>query len=256
MDERSAEAKARTILERDRPRSPLSHLSLPLAIVAVVGLCLGFSLLEDRLGRRLAGTSPGGREGPPRLVPVLVASADPSPFIMVQVGMAERDDLFLCTTMPTVTCSNLTQSPAITEVWPVLDTTVQRVAYYSVGDASTELYVLALPNGMALPLTVHAGMSGLHTDFEITPTLAPSFAPDGSWVAFPAQAVKGNAVELFVAQDDGQQVLRVTDLGYRVRDYIWLDDKKLVIAVQWPDDTMRYWIAQLESGEVQLDPLP
>ena len=258
MDNQSAETIARkTLRELDRRRTPFSLLLLSLIVLVLVGFCLGLSWIKQFLERRDGGESPEGCKDTLRLIQAPAQSATPASFILMQTGMAGRDDLFLYTTVPTITHRNLTESPAITEMWPVLDVITQRVAYYGVGEAGTDLYIQSLPDGMALPLTVHAGESGLHTDFEITPTIAPVFAPNSRWLAFPAQAKKHGAIELFIAQDDGQRVLRVTDLGYQVRDYIWLDDHTLVIAVQWSDGTSHHWIARLgPQGEPRLEPLP
>lgn len=256
MDDKSAEAIAReTLIKLDQRKAPLSSLVVPLAVLALVVLCLGISWIAQYSERRPAGTRAEGRHSTPRLIPVPVKRGAPSLFITVQTGIAERDDLFFHTVVPTTTYRNLTQSPSITEVWPVIDTTGQYVAYYGIGESGTDVYILDLSDGTALPLTVHAGASGLHTDFEITAMVGPAFSPNGMWLAFPAQAKDYDAIELFIAQDDGQQVLRVTDLGYQVRDYIWLDDHKLVIAVQRPDGTLHYWTAQLEPQRIRLEPL-
>ena len=222
----------------------------------VVGLCLGISLIGRRSARCPAGASAESQHAAPRLVPLPTESGGPSPFIVVQTGIAGHDDLFYYTMVPTTTYRNLTKSPVITEVWPVLDTTSGRVAYYGVSEAGIDLYIQGLPEGTATPLTVHAGESGLHTSFEITTTIGPVFSPSGRWLAFPAQAIKHDAVELFIVQDDGQRLLRVTDLGYHVRDYAWLDDRTLVVATQWSDGTVHYWTARLEQQGIRLELLP
>jgi hypothetical protein len=96
----------------------------------------------------------------------------------------------------------------------------------------------------------------LHSAFEITPTISPAFSPGSEWLAFPAQARKSSVVELFVARYDGQMVVRVSNLEYKVHDYLWLDDRTLVFAVQWPDGTFHYWRARLEGNVFQLEALP
>ena len=176
---------------------------------------------------------------------------------MVQTGVAGFDDLFLHTVTPTITYHNLTESPAITETWPTFDATAQRVVYYGVGENSTDLYIQSLPDGAALALTVRAGKSGLHTQYEIVSVFAPVFSPDGSWLAFPAQAKESGAVEVYVARDSGQFVSRVTDLGYQVRDCIWIDDRTLTILAQRPDGTYQKWVARsISQGEFQLESVP
>jgi hypothetical protein len=111
-----------------------------------------------------------------------------------------------------------------------------------------------LPAGLGFPVTIQAGGSGLHSDFEIAALRSPAFSPDGSWIAFPAQDTNG-VVEVFVARRDGRQVLRATDLGQRVQDYTWLDKKTLVVEVHWPDGTFHHWIAQMETSGIRLTPL-
>ena len=174
--------------------------------------------------------------------------------LSIKKGLGSQDDLFQCTAA--FDCVNLTQSPGITEVWPVLDAAAEKVAYYGVGEQATELHVLELSTSAITPVTLRAGTSGLHTKFVIIPNHAPVFSPDGDWLAFPAQAHEGGAVELFVARTDGQQVLCVSDLGHQVQDYIWLDAQTLLIHVQREDDAVSYWAACWDGAAFQLESLP
>lgn len=234
----------------------LSRYSLLLAVIVVAVLCVVLSLGQQPPSARFnSALFALGTEDERRAASVLTQSGDGSTVVAVRPGVGERDDLFACTPILTTTCTNLTQSPAVTESWPVLDRAGDRIAYYGSNETGTELFLLDLRSEAMLPLTVRADASGLHTSYEIAPSLAPAFSPDGRWIAFPAQKGESNVVELFVARDDGQRVIRVTDLGNTLRDYVWLDSETLIIAVEWSDETLRYWTARLESGTFRLEPL-
>jgi hypothetical protein len=252
----SLTSAAREALQAQPPAPPVSRLAVPLVIAAVLVLCLATAWMAETARRQTAQLGTAGATQANRLLALTGTSATLSGYLLVQPGAAGRDDLFLCTAAVTVTCQNLTQSPGAAEVWPVLDPTAQHVAYYGLGQAGTDLYLLALPDGTAQPLTLHAGESGLHSSFEITPTTGASFSPNGEWLAFPAQALKHGAVELFVAKTDGQTVLRVSNLEQNLRDYIWLDDRTLVFIVQWPDRTLHRSQARLEGSSFVLEELP
>ncbi|MBC7227470.1 MAG: PD40 domain-containing protein [Thermoflexales bacterium] len=148
----------------------------------------------------------------------------------------------------------MTRSPSVREIWPALDNEGARIAVYGIGESGTDLYVIDVASQAMLPLTVRADTSGLHEEYQIAPVLAPAFSPDGQWVAFPARKGRNGALELFVARSDGQQVLRVTELGHELRDYTWLDSKTILIAVRWTDHTLHYWIARWEGGGFRLEP--
>lgn len=230
--------------------SPLSRYVLLVTILIIAMLCAVLSWLNPQRGQLLAGRRSTDKVDVPRLVPVLAGSSGSSSFVMVKPGLAGRDDIFFCTSVPTTTCdTNLTESPAVTEVWPVLDAAAEQVAYYGIRESSADLYLLELSDGVGIPLTVRAGSSGLHTRFVITTTVGAAFSPDGKWLVFPVNVRDSAAIELFAARSDGQQVLPVTDLGYQVRDYIWLDDETLIIAVRRPDGTLQHMKARLIADE-------
>lgn len=251
------DAKAqKTLAGLSQRKAGFSRYTLLVAIAILVGLCAVLSFVERPWSQHVETQSMEDSKVAPRLVLVPVGTASPPAYIKVQTGIGKRDDLFFCEAAPTVICDNLTQSPALTEKWPALDVNGAEVAYYGVGEGQTELFRLSLTTKASLPITVRSGASNLHTDYEIASIVAPAFSPSGLWVAFPAQAVKGDAIELFVAKADGQNVRRVTDLGYRVSDYIWLDDQTLVVAVHRIDGMIQQWKARLEFEPIQLEPLP
>jgi Tol biopolymer transport system component len=140
------------------------------------------------------------------------------------------------------------------EAQPALSPDAEDVAYYGIREGDTELYLSRASDQTVLPLTVRADESGLHVDFGITTVLRPAFSTDGRWIAFPADDGH-ETIELFVARHDGQDVRQVTDLGHQVCDYVWLDDRTIVVAVRQSDKTVHYWAARFESGEFKLEAL-
>lgn len=257
MADQSTEERAKSLLvelqQQQLSRSPW-WLALILALALLLVMALSLLDVDKRAGDTASGFPPPSRARSLLVLPA--ASATPASFLVVQPDVDGLDDIFTCGVVPTRTCTNLTSSPAVAEAWPVLDGTGQQIAYYALSDAGTELFLRSLAAGTSIPLTVSAGKSGLHTAYEITPTIAPAFSPKGGWIAFPAQAEKGDAVELFAAQTDGQDVRRVTNLGHGVRDYVWIDDWTLVVAVVRPDGTLQLWKARLDLIPAQMEPLP
>lgn len=242
---------AQQLLEETTPSEGRYTRFIPLlALLVVAVICAVFYWQTPRTGVGSQATAVPDSATVPRLLTLPIT---PTHFLAVQAGLEQQDDLFLCT--ETFQCTNLTQSPVLTELWPVLNASANRVAYYSLGELGTEIFVLTLPTTTTLPVTVRAGTSGLHIDFEIITTHGPAFSPEGVWLAFLAQACKGEAVELFVARTDGQQVLRVTDLGYQVQDYVWLDVETLLVLALRPDGTASYWITRRNGSAFQLKAL-
>ncbi len=173
-----------------------------------------------------------------------------------QYVMLEDDDLYICETVTeTYSCDNLTQSPAVEEVQPVLHKDSEQIAYYGLSDSVIHLYTLELKSRTTSLVTLRSGETGLHTEYKILPTLAPVFSPNGQWVAFSAQSTKNNVVELFAARADGQQVLRLTDLSYQVLDYTWLNDDTILVVAQRPNGELGYWKAYLPPGKSKPDDL-
>jgi hypothetical protein len=149
----------------------------------------------------------------------------------------------------------------------VLDAIENRVAYYSEGEGSAEVMLLDLPPTSTLSasarfpvtitvLTEQAGTSGLHIDFQVSPTNAPVFSPDREWVAFPVQATKGEAVELFIAQTDGRKVRQVTDKGWMVKGYIWVTDEIILMSLERRNGKAEQWRAVLSADDVALERIP
>jgi hypothetical protein len=149
-------------------------------------------------------------------------------------------------------------------MWPVLDTTARRAAYYSVGEGRAEVALVDLPPTSALSagarftvtittLTQQAGSSGLHVDYQVSPTNALVFSPEGEWVAFPGHAVSGKALELFVAHTKGGKVLQVTDKGWMVREYIWVSRDAILVTLERPDGRSQQWKATLSADIVTLE---
>lgn len=183
-----------------------------------------------------------------RLLTLPYSSTVPSRYVML-----ENNDLYICETVTqTYSCDNLTQSPAVEEVQPVLHKDSEKIAYYGLSNSVIHLYTLDPISRTTTILTLRSDTTGLHTDFVILTTLAPAFSPDGAWVAFPAQSVKSEVVELFAARTDGQQVLRVTDIAYQVLDYTWLSDNELIIVFQRRNGELEYRKAYLQSGKFLL----
>jgi hypothetical protein len=145
------------LADLERRPSPTPPLAIPVALLAIALLCVALSWLrQSRPGLGLVLRVPQ-LPGSARVIGVPSISGEPLACILTRSGAAGREDLFLCTSAPTLTCQNLTESPGLTEAWPVVDPAGQHVVYYGVGESGTDLYMLTLPNGSALPLTLHAG---------------------------------------------------------------------------------------------------
>jgi len=242
---------AADLLKKRPAQTPAVTWVIPLSLIVLAIVFLVF--MNQGPSIRNAGTSqPRAQVFSKHL---LVLLEDSTYFLSVHPGLGNRDDLFRCTA--SLECVNLTQTPALTETWPVLDADGERVAYYGLGDnQQADLFVLTLPATTTLPVTLRAGDSGLHTDYHVIPILAPAFSPNGLWLAFPAQASKGETVELFVARTDGQQVLRVTGLGQQLQDYIWLNNDTLIIRILKADGTTALWQAHWQGSDFDLQIKP
>jgi hypothetical protein len=235
-------------------KSFLRQFLLVGALLVVILACIVLGWVDRHwgplLGQETAAYSDAVSGTATQLV-LLPSTTGASAYLKVQASTEERSDIFHCTTQViTHTCTNLTQSPAVAEVWPVLNPTgaiTAQVAYYGVSETGIDLFAMDLTSGSSLPLTIRAGGSGLHASHEITTTHAPVFSPDGQWIVFPAQATKGNAIELFAARTDGQEVVPVTDLAYQVQDYVWIDRETITIAAQRPDGWLQYLVARFDA---------
>lgn len=245
--------EAKQLLAQASDHSSLARFSLLGALLVLAVLCFLFYQFYPANGLPFRRNSSSTTAD---IISNLVMLPGTSSFFLsVHPGLGNRDDLFRCTA--SLECVNLTQTPALTETWPVLDADGERVAYYGLGDnQQADLFVLTLPATTTLPVTLRAGDSGLHTDYHVIPILAPAFSPNGLWLAFPAQASKGEAVELFVARTDGQQVLRVTGLGQQLQDYIWLNNDTLIIRILKADGTTALWQAHWQGSDFDLQSKP
>lgn len=257
MTDPTIEREATELLtELDQHRATPRPWILPALVVLALLTCVAASILRTGLPQRQFGPVSTSPANAPRLLSLPNTSAGAAAFLLVQPGLADRDDIFHCTAVLSDTCANLTNSPAFSEAWPVLDPAGRQIAYFGLGDSDAEVFLRTLPTSTTVPLTVLAGDSGLHTDFKVASILAPAFAPDGMWIAFPARAVKGDSVELFLAQADGQKVLRATTLQYRLCDYAWLDNQTLTFLVRLPNGSLQKGQVVLQGDQVQQEMSP
>ena len=216
-----------------KPGISPAPLTLPLVFIVLAILCGVFTLAGQYLrpAPTIAILTFESLEAP--LLVKLPSSILGPRFVRAALGEGKSNDLYLYASTSISEPVNLTRSPAINEVWPVPDSNGEHVAYYGINGTDIEVYLLYIDRSRApLPLTVKAGNSALHNGFEITPTLAPSFSPSQTWVAFPAHSGNGDVVEVFIAQTDGQQVVRATTLNQQVVDYVWLDNDTLIVTYQ------------------------
>jgi hypothetical protein len=226
-----------------QPRVPLLPLIGAVLLVALVFLVLTQTTPQPTRQTDLPRTMAV------QYLVTLPLSNSVTQFVRVAPGEGGRNDIYLYSSAIISDPINLTKSPAIDEVWPVPDSNGEHVAYYGINGTGVEVYLLHTDRSRApLPLTVRAGNSALHNGFEITPTLALSFSPSQTWVAFPARSDKGDVVEVFIAQTDGQQVVRATTLNQQVIDYIWLDDNTLAVTYRSPDSTLHSVVYPLNSS--------
>jgi hypothetical protein len=75
-------------------------------------------------------------------------------------------------------------------------------------------------------------------------------------VAFPAQDTNGKALELFIAQVDGQKVRPVTDKGWMIKEYVWIKDDTILVTFQRPSGRLQQWQATLDTGAVVMEKIP
>lgn len=250
--------KAQALLnELDERRSRQSQKQVVGMIVALIilgGFCFGFTWLERQRVTQTSAQPPIKSESSissPRLLALTSQATTNTSFIVVKSGAAGRDDLWLHTAMTstTVISSNLTRTPSITEVWPILSSDGHKIAYYAVSKASIDLYLLTLPDGNAFPLTEAADESGLHTKYAILPNRPPVFSPDNEWVAFLAQNVDDDTVDPFVARTNGKQVIYIDSLGLNIQAYDWLEDNKLLVTTLSPNGKTELWTAIITATE-------
>lgn len=244
-----------------------SHLIIPLSLLALSILCATLIFADSRSRSRSSQLEATPPVSGPRIIPLPKSQHLIGTYLEVRIDTGGRNDLFYCTIVPTTTCSPLTQSPAVDEMWPVLDANGNHVAYYAQGEESTEVALLTLPPTSTLSagtqisviitvLTEQAGTSGLHIDYQVSPTNAPVFSPDGKWVAFPVQATKGETSELFIARIDGRNVRQVTDKGWMIKEYVWVTKDAILMTFQRPNGKLQQWRAILSVDNVTLEKIP
>jgi hypothetical protein len=141
------------------------------------------------------------------------------------------------------------------------------MAYYAQSESITELELLTFPPTITVSantqipitntsLTEQSGTSGLHVDYQVSPTHAPVFSPDEQWIAFPAQSTNGADLELFIAHIDGRRVRQVTDRSWTVKEYIWVTNNIILITFERPNGRLQQWRAILSADDVRLEKLP
>lgn len=222
------------------------RVNLPLlGILLILTLCIVSAILYRPILSKNPVSDVVFPDASSRLLTLPYSQTVPSRFVMI-----EDNDLYICETVTaTYSCDNLTRNPTVEEIQLVYHKETERIAFYGQSGSVVSLYTLDLISRTITVPTYHSDTTGLYTDFVILTTLAPAFSPDGSWVAFPAQSVKNDVIELFAAHTDGQQVLRVTDMAYQVLDYTWLSDDEIMIVFQRPNGKLEYRKAYLRSGE-------
>lgn len=169
-----------------------------------------------------------------------------SSFLLVNNGAGNQSDLFLCTMDSVVNSRNLTNSPVVSETLPTLDSKAEKIFYYGITATGADIYSMNLQSGDTKSLTLHAGNTKLHIEYIITPLKEAALSPDERWIAFPAKDKKKGHTELFVAGTDSQLIWQATRLNAQIRDYLWLDNNTLIIAILRDDDMVEYWKAQLD----------
>lgn len=254
------ETEARELLAKLEQRRPsrIQFWGPLLVIIFIAVLCYGFSWIEgQRQVKSVSQYDTSVFTTTPWFILMPGHTATHFSYLSVETGTGENDDLFIYSTTFTKTIVfSLTQTPMITEAWPVLNPTADQVAYYAIRNESIDLYLLSLTNGLSVPLTESTGNSGLHTNYEITTRTGPVFSPDSQWVAFLGQGLEFDIIELFLASTTNQQVLRVDSRGYGVYEYDWLDNSTLLVTTQSADKRIHRWTVSIFSPDgLKLQPL-
>jgi hypothetical protein len=250
----TTEKKAEQTLKRlNRPRFAAAHLAAPLAILIPIALCIIISALIQDLNQRSSSTLPNHVVRMPNLISLPNHVLGQAAFLSIEAGSNARPDLFLYTGVLSPTRKNLTQTPTVTETYPVLDHKGNVVAYYGTEGFVNHVYVLELPNGLPRSLTSHSGTSGVNSAYQIVLTAPLTFSPDDEWVAFSVSGAISNSLELAIVRSDATQVLNVTTLGHPIIDFAWLDNTTLIILAQLPDGSQQKWLGYIEPPNLRLE---
>ncbi len=250
MSDDSPASKEHSVLDQfASKKSDRPSFFLLIAVIVVIVVFWAFSRQKTPQKQTY------GRTTPMQLMPLLFPFKNYSSLLIAKTGVAKRNDLFSCKPVAKADCQNLTNSPAVSELWPAFDLTEEHVFYYSVSESGVDLYRMTLADRNAKPLTLNAGDSELHLNFIITPTLEALLSPNEEWIAFPAKDKKDNSVELFVARTGGQEVYRVTDLNEQIYDYFWINTKMIVVVSRSEDDILQYWKVLVKPNSFQKEKL-
>ncbi len=121
MDNRTPEAEARKTLERHRTaRFAWSTWATPLVLFVFISICAGASaLLQVNTQQRII-SAPAPLTNIPQIASSRVTSTHQLRVVFVDAKPGDNPDLFL-SDVPSRTLTQLTNTPAITEAWPVFD---------------------------------------------------------------------------------------------------------------------------------------
>ncbi len=256
MDNRTPEAEARKTLERHRTaRFAWSTWATPLVLFVFISICAGASaLLQVNTQQRII-SAPAPLTNIPQIASSRVTSTHQLRVVFVDAKPGDNPDLFL-SDVPSRTLTQLTNTPAITEAWPVFDSEGNYIAYYGLVGSMIEVYVQQIPTGLPTIVTQQSGKSGVHVSYEIGMSAALDFSPDSKWVAFPVRSTVSSTVEIGVARADGSQVLDVFPTGHRLISYAWLDDTTLVALFQLLTGQQQKWLGHIEPPKLRMEPMP
>jgi Tol biopolymer transport system component len=144
-----------------------------------------------------------------------------------------NNDIFLVTLSPTATASttNVTQSPELSEFWPVPSHSGDMLAYCTIDEHRQTALLVLFPDGKVKTTAIQSTNSELGTDYEVDLAQPPMWSTHDEWIAFLGRCAKckGDIVELFVMPVTGNgSVKRLTDHGHQIVSPLWLDDTNLV----------------------------
>jgi hypothetical protein len=257
MGSRSPEAEAQKTLNKyRRPHFTWATWATPLVLLTLIILCIGASVLSQSNGQPSTTPVESHIAIVPQMASVPVTSTNQSRLAIIDVGAGEHPDLFLYTDIPTWTLLLRTDTPNITETWPIFDHEGSQVAYYGISSSTVDLYAWQVNDKLPVVITAQSSKSGVHTKYEIVLAAAPVFSPDSQWVAFPVQSVVSNTVAIAAAKSDGTQVLNVPQFDRSITDFAWVDNATLLLLSPQPNGTVQKMLGHIDPPNIRLEILP
>jgi hypothetical protein len=166
------------------------------------------------------------------------------------------DIYFIDTTITNSQPIQVTNTPDLSELWPMPSPIDTRLAFLAVTPKDERSLRVLDASQQNIDVTYNISGTGLNKKYQIDVNSPPLWSPDGNWLAFLGRSTdKDQAiVELFVAEVSSSTVYRLTNMESTIVSPRWADAATLIFAQEVNDHTLALFKIQADLRMNEVTP--